>query len=535
MTWKRTISRALFLALLAAIGYAVHLLLPPAPRWRLQGPLEILGLTADGRHFWTIALKPIDDFNGGRRGPLQLRDLGNGAVVAEYMTSEPGLFGCVMSKSGRFVVAYDNNANCLHVIDSEGDVENLVQLDAGVKVRLDNFMRGGVIPDDNCAFFAPNEKYFQFTERGGGSWTCLIETATGKIKKPFSVPASIRAYLADGSFACLPNKDASGFFLWNLETDQEESHRLGPFTHWYYVSPNSRFLVSYADRTLSEAAIWDSTNWQRKTVHNFDAVTFSPASRWMICRDRLDNLEEERVSILDPVTGKLVGTHQIEGLSLHHAFSGDDSRYLVTTKSKSGKLSLEMLQLPEGKRVWIKPLDSKADSPSYQFTADGSVMMALDTAIIVLDGETGAEKFIVLNDFSGWSDPILTKDRKFAHCAGLRTNATGWWDEWIAKWLPWLLRRGIVFVANAESGRLLLGVPYDAQNDVKIWLTEDGESLVVSQTDREEGRVYDHRAYAVPVRPRWAWIVGVPAGLGGLVLGWRRWRNRKRQPATAAN
>ena len=44
---KRAFAWTVFVALLAAIGYAVHLLLPPATRWQLQGPITILGVTAD--------------------------------------------------------------------------------------------------------------------------------------------------------------------------------------------------------------------------------------------------------------------------------------------------------------------------------------------------------------------------------------------------------------------------------------------------------------------------------------------------------
>ena len=103
MAWKRHLARAIFLAVLAAIGYAVHMLLPPVPRWELQGPSEIIGLTSNNRHFWTIALDAKGGDDGGRRGPLQLRELARGAIVAEYLKSEPSVFEGLMSSSGRFV------------------------------------------------------------------------------------------------------------------------------------------------------------------------------------------------------------------------------------------------------------------------------------------------------------------------------------------------------------------------------------------------------------------------------------------------
>jgi len=80
MAWKRHLSRSMLLALLAAIGYGVHLLLPPSPRWTLPGHLEIIGITADSRQFWTAP--QITGYDQGTRTSFQLRDLSDGSVAA---------------------------------------------------------------------------------------------------------------------------------------------------------------------------------------------------------------------------------------------------------------------------------------------------------------------------------------------------------------------------------------------------------------------------------------------------------------------
>jgi hypothetical protein len=68
-------------------------------------------------------------------------------------------------------------------------------------------------------------------------------------------------------------------------------------------------------------------------------------------------------------------------------------------------------------------------------------------------------------------------------------------------------------------------------------LSEDGQFLVLSWAESETG-AWRHSAYDIPARPRWAWIIGVPAGVYGTVLSLRELRRRskskKQQPSAAA-
>jgi hypothetical protein len=159
-------------------------------------------------------------------------------------------------------------------------------------------------------------------------------------------------------------------------------------------------------------------------------------------------------------------------------------------------------------------------------------------SIELWDAQTGDKKIEIWNPrrFSGiygsmyW--PAMSKDRRLVWSNVDRIGPAGWWDEWGARWMPWMFPSAIAFVADVSNGSMLLQVPVGPNGSDHRWLSDDGCSLFVSESDTTGGRVYDHRAYDIPARPRWAWIVGVPAGLGGLVLSWRRWRQPRQSAAT---
>lgn len=536
MAWKRLISWTVLLAVLAAPGYLIHLLLPPAARWQLEGSFEILGITYDCRQFWTVSLKYNDDTDDWRqRGPLQFRDMATGAVVAEYMSSEPELFACAMSPSGRFVVVHDNDANCLRLIDGERNVEREVALDEAVKRNLDNAIRVGVFRS-GVAKFAANENYFQFRLAhglAGESCSLLIDTTTGAIKKRIYIGKEIDYFLLEGSYG-LSNTVQPRCRIWKVENDEDETDRLGPYTTFCAVSADLRFLV--AKDHASNAAIWDLTNWQCKTFCAHANVKVSPASRWLFNSKVLENHLQERTEILDLATGKFVGQYQRDARVFQEVFSRDDTRCLLL-RGAQHPCELEMVELPKGNTLWSRPLDGNENTPEFQFANDGSVLLVFDNRIELWDGRTGDEKASIWRP-SRWravkwqSGPNLSKDRRIAQFWGTHNAGEGWCEVWAAKWMPWLVPTEIVLIADANRGHLLLQIPSQHANPL---LTEDGRCLILTQGDPVTDQIYGHCAYDIPARPRWAWVVGVPIGLGGLVLGWRRWRQRKKAAVATAS
>jgi hypothetical protein len=217
---------------------------------------------------------------------------------------------------------------------------------------------------------------------------------------------------------------------------------------------------------------------------------------------------------------------------------------LLISNSPTGEPLLEARRLPDGTRLWRKPAELLHAAWRHEFTANNSVLFALDDTIEIWDGETGNRTSTVwkpnhLGKFKWVYQPELSHDRRFVHCIGLKTSSAGWWDEWASKRLPWLFPTGIVLVADATSGRNLLHLPLRSFQpyDVVTRLSEDGQFLVLSWAESETG-AWRHSAYDIPARPRWAWIIGVPAGVYGTVLSLRELRRRskskKQQPSAAA-
>lgn len=563
MAWKRYLARAIFLAVLAAIGYGVHLLLPPAPRWTLEGPFEILGITADSKQFWTVKSPSKDNELMARQGPLRLRNMNNGEATAEFLTTVRLLGGCRASPSGRFVAAYDAHANCMHIVDGEGNQDHRVPLPEVVQLRLEKFKkRHGGLPASDVFLFSSDERHVTFSEdvHVGRRYSVVVDTTTGKIKSRFVNAESIDAIVGDGSYALFSSYDAKQI-LWDIVDNHDESKRLVPYgrrlpyggyvrgnSTWTTISPTGRhFLTSNG----TEVALCDSITWKLRKIPSWHDLSFSPSGRFLIDEERVAGdgkqgkapVTHHRITLFDAESGKRLGSYEFEGTGERHrqTFSSDESMCLLITSSPAEELFLEARRLPDGTRLWRKPVELPSPLWSYQFTANNSLMFAFDDTIEIWDGQTGEKKATVwkpnhLGTFRWAYQPVLCNERRLLHCIGLKTTPAGWWDEWASKRAPWLCPTGMVLVADANAGQILFNLPVRSfqPHDAVTWLSEDGQTLIFSWMESETG-AWHHSAYDIPARPRWGWVVGVPLGLGGLVLGWRRWRQRKKLSIATAN
>lgn len=546
MAWKRRISWTIFLALLAALGYAVHLLLPPAPRWELEGPLEIIGLTADSRQFWTVVRMSGAEEVSGHCGPVQLRDLASGKVVKEYVSVGLRLFDFAVSASGQFVIASNQKEGCLYLIDRERDSERLIVLDEVVKDRL----------SERASYaFTPNEAYLLFSIQGSGrgpNCSRLIEAATGKIKKRFDNGESFQQFLGDSSYALFVGK-GDRYSLWNLDKGEYDTERLGKNFYVYGedpdstdISQNGRCLLTGSE---TEAAAWDLNHWQMTKIRDGHRLSFSPTGRFLIDVERIlvevdvgaFEARKLRIAVRDLRSAERLGGFQTEGFAFRdrYRFSKDETMCLIPCTCVSGDVMLELFHLPDGQRLWCKSVASKVLPLSCFFDTDNSVVV-VGRNIEVLNSLTGEKKTTIWSAdrmsgiFDSHASTLLSKNQRLVWGEAHRSGAAGWWDKSAEAWAPWMIPKVLAFVADTQTGRELLSVPFMYKGSTSSLLSDDNQTLILSQTDQDH-RVYTHRAYDVPARPRWAWIVGVPAGLGGLVLGWRRWRKRKRPTVTSAN
>jgi hypothetical protein len=63
-------------------------------------------------------------------------------------------------------------------------------------------------------------------------------------------------------------------------------------------------------------------------------------------------------------------------------------------------------------------------------------------------------------------------------------------------------------------------------------LSEDGKTLAVQRFHPDGARHYEF--WDVPIRPRYWLVIGAPATLGILVIGWLRWWRRGSKARTLA-
>jgi len=544
MAWKRHLARAIFLAALAAIGYAVHLLLPPAPRWTTREPIEILGVTSDGRQFWAVRQK--EGYDQGRRSTVELRDLTDGTLVADFLKTEPYLRSYEMSPSGRYVVGHDTHANCLHLIDRNDSSERTIALDPVFAQVFDRnqkshsgmaYLYRWLASDDRYVVFAPSSSPI--------SQVCLVEMSSGKIRMQVKAGERIDSVSSDGRHAIVWTKISSDYALIDLLHQKDVTANLGEYSSFLRFLPSSEHVLGYKYSDSKEAAIVDLTNWKPHAFPGLRDAQLSPTGHWLIDQvatvfgdpggpDQLPIIKESRIAILEVTSGKRRGSLQVEGMPDDFCYSQDDGRALTIVESPSESRSAAMIQLPQGNILWNRPVDRSLSTWCIQFSAVGSLFISSEGRLEIwseLTGQTLAELTAPqLPSGRQWVvTPRMNQGRQVVVAAMQKVIRADSWEAWLQEKFPRLFPAANVFVLDLATGRVILNAPL-TREDGFAWLSADGRVLLVKDWT---GNEHEMRAYDIPVRPRWTWVLGVPGGVGALLIGWRRWRNRAARHAKA--
>lgn len=548
MSWKKWIPRAIFLACLMGIGSAVHFLLPPAPRWELRDSFKILGITSDSKLFWAIRTKL--GYDQGNRTTLQLRDFANGELRGEFLKSEPFLRHCEMSPSGRFVIGHDVHINSLHLIDHVEATERIIPLDPVFRQLYEGKHKQRSARAYPYQWYLPEDKYVVFTPSSAPiSKSCFIDAVAAKTLKQVDVKGYFHEVSTDGTHAIIwTNRNASNSneILWDIVNDRDVTKSLGDFNSFLRFVPETRQVLGHKMHDMREAAVVNLDNFDAKLVRGLNYAELSRKGRWLIDTVATSSQEEEngvpiveesKIIIREVLSGNHCGSLSVRGMPMAFSFADDDSLALVTLSLASGKSECAMLQLPSGAILWTHPLDDALTTGWIRFSSHGSVVLTSGERVEIWDKQTGktVAAFSPLRspDNVQWSiHPQTNLDHRVLLAAFRSSTQTDSWKEWLQARIPQLFPQTEAFAIDTRGGQVVLKAPLKSEFPYAR-LTPDGNGLLISDLDGEH---QVHRAYDIPARPRWAWVLGVPGGVGAILLGWRRWRDRKsRKPTTGSS
>jgi hypothetical protein len=184
--------------------------------------------------------------------------------------------------------------------------------------------------------------------------------------------------------------------LWTIVENRDETRRLGAYgrsarglADAESISSNGRFFLTC---TETDVALCDSVTWKLRTIPDWNDPSFSPSGRFLIDDKHIEGDGEgavghHRITLFDVQSGERIGSYGFEGTADHHRhiFSRDETICALISASPADELYLEAQSLPDGTRLWRKPVEL-GEPWSYDFTSDRSLMIAFDNRRVAIDG-----------------------------------------------------------------------------------------------------------------------------------------------------
>lgn len=533
MTMLRLIVRflgwSLFLAFLGCVGWGLHWYLPPQPRWSCMGDFEIRGFLPDSSGVVLLETPEPKRFN------VVVRDARSGFERGAY-AQRPRQDKPVFSDNLRFAL----------LSSFWNDEATFVNLETGSQwtAELDLW---------NLGLSMSEEQDLLLVRR---SWSnCLLDARTGQVLddsersafQPFSAitPTHVVTALPDG-----------GLHLFERKTGRK-SDRAVP-GRALAMAPDGKIIAMWEKAEGArhgKLILWDFPEFAKSIELQTETpgaiACFSPDSkRLAICPDtRFDLQKLELWDVAEPRRVKTFpGLDIFEKEGEFASFSADSQLLAISSlQFRRPEDPLELLRekfticdARTGSKLWNcseRMTTFRAFAPmsrtSVQAFGDDD-----EGTLEVVDARTRTPRLLITNSGMSLRPAIckLSHNRRFVtYTLVMKEPAPGKIEALVKSWLPasWFpdLPRHVLQAIDIDEAKLILDerVPAD-----QALMSDDGRYLVTRFTDNE---VTTLNCWDVPLGRLWVVIVGIPAGLGLLVAGWRwrraRKKSRRPQPAPA--
>lgn len=534
-------------ACLTGVGYLLHESLPPVPRWSIRVPESADSFGRMGTA--TVQCKFSDDGRkvagvfhysappgfgvGYFEGPLRLWDVSTGEDILRSARAGH-YYGFAWDAKGRraaSVFQVGKPAPCsLHVFD----------LHQGESIEV-------VLPDALYyhLVFSPDSDWLLFHA------STAANDRESRILGTFHIPSrrlqhvELRAdsisFSPNGSFALVMEweADRNGYAIW--QRDPLKKVAFLENRHDAVVHPQGSWvLVSPSDRAYWE--FWDLADMGKPSLkasiprEGWSRAFFGPLG------DVLVILEPFSLKLLEMPNGKL-RWHIPSSRGEHVRFDSRQRHVALHQGQAHRATSVALFDTQTGRQTSEFPTASFRRE-CWTFADDNALLLHCGfQKTVLLDSATGIEHFVFpWHDDADAAIVFATADGRRALVQGggfrLRNQekARGWGErffQWLESWfkpsdpLGLLKRETSHQVIDLEAGNILLEL--NAVGEGRSFLSDDGKSLLVQENRSTEGTTTLH-CFDVPARKPWAWIIGVPVGIGVCVVAWK-WLRRKRRAA----
>ncbi|MCI0639258.1 MAG: WD40 repeat domain-containing protein [Gemmataceae bacterium] len=511
-----------FLAFLGGLGYVLWHFLPRPPRHVLSGAWQPIQLVETGGKSHLVlrghARRGEDRFQS--QTPVKMWDPVAGEDVAVFWGDQGILQNPTRTSNGRFFAAWLGRSKA-GIIDFEKQKEWVVDLGKDEVTNLE---------------LSPDGSYLAVSFENGK--VALIETADGRIIdtiqfrtiSQFSPTSEFFVYAMeeDGvSKLCFYNMAKRAVVLALKQAGPE-----------FFISADGTKVLAEHERMNKRLLLLMDLPSQ-KQIAQFDAPlpdraarAFSPDSKVLALTAEVKEKREAVFEFHDTATGKKLAVSETSMDKPAILFAPDSKTALVESQIESfwrgwdGRLTL--LEVRTGRKLWERTFRT-AMNVSSGFLAKSRQWYAVPGTgpLEILDAADGTtahfipesdEGLVAIVSISANGDWLAVPVRLPAEAP-----SSGIWETIKRFFTPAGHKQQLyeAHVVEITTGRVMDRVP--VSNEVIILISNDGRTLI-SWDMESPGQ--DIVVWDVPRRKPWLWIVGIPAGLG-LVLIARRWARRR--------
>jgi hypothetical protein len=537
MQLKRLITWTTCLASLIALGWGLYVFVPPEPTWTLEGCCQVDMTLADQGLLLTWHGDGADGFPN--HPSLILRDIRTSAPIRTVFDEKSHRY-TYLSVGCEWVAGVPEDGRTVCVVPVKGGPERIVALGDGESPNWCNLASDGSVLAVQLHSWKNDLDHWRYA---------IFDTVTGK--EQASLPGRRSAqFTPDGKLLIIllmvNGEDESRLKVWDVRNGNWAID-YGPI-----AGTNGRITVSPDSRTLLgtfpiangefETAVWDLRTFQRVPLptntnyHWQHAVSNSGRAAIRCVRAHW----KSHVAVWDPDTGSWIFQFESEVMGRQVLLSGDGKRLIYQTLLDGDTKSLAVFNVDTGRRLWTvtEPVHRFIDEPGPMFAADDRTLLIYrgwgqPLHADFVDVDTGRLLASLPVAREGWDARgalTVTALSNRVHVVNvLPPPLVGPWLERVPEFLrPADQGLDELVVIDLERRTIRARVPGP---DVERHYF-DGGRHVITVPGRNGGALCNGCVccYELPGHSPWRYFAGIPAAVGGSLMGLatirKRWRRK---------
>jgi hypothetical protein len=540
---RRAVRWVLGLLVLASLAAVLEAILPAQPRWVLREPLRPIAYSADDPVFVTAKFKQGDIFEEPCMGPLEIRALADGKVLASLFADAAEI------KSLDAVPIYPNTL-MLGVQARRGAPWETHLLDPS---RMTTRKLKFTLQPDMAAhaYHSPKSPLtailqFSTAENLGRQELRVVDLETGAVVRRWAdgdehiEPVMHERFLFYGHAL----SERWTVFCWDLQEQRVNVIEEG--VHDVRVCADKRFAVTIQERREGRMRVklWDLAAGAivAESLTAAGSIGLSSDGQWGMIFPEPSVVAGKAGEFWNLRDARKIGAAPHDGnVDWWEVIAANGRPLLATHSSLQAELRVSDAETLEP--IWRRPWPGTNPFASTfvpHRTRTGAII-ALDNDAHLIDLSSGDTLHRLNLVGPHYRDGVFghgfNRNGPLVLLANYTVFELTWVQVWRAKLGEWAQPEpigGVVqmsMVIDPDAGKLLFqGKHHTDDHTYRCRLSKDARTMIISYGEPNNQRVIE--CWDVPARKPWRWIVGIPLALGAVVwllrCGWLRWRSRSR-------